>query len=375
MNSRAVATPSCRGLASFALVAALLFVVTSHASGEGVALEEVARDYATSHNFHGTILVERRGVTLFHRSFGLADREFDIPVQDDTKFRIASITKAFTSVLILQLNEQGKLDLNAPFGTYLPRHSGPGAGAITIHHLLNHTSGLANYDTLLTDEEAGKKGLELYQLPHTTEQLLDELARGKPVNEPGKKFDYNNADYVILGKVIEALDGRPYEVVLADRILTPLGMSDSGMIHHGKITKKLARTYWRPKGSEELTNDWPMYPENWYAAGAMYSTATDLKKFADALFGGILLKPDSLDRMLKPGLDNYGYGAWVRGLDVGGKPDKVFERYGSIQGANSLLSHRMDADITVILLSNTNMTDLGEFSSRLGDAAASHAKD
>jgi D-alanyl-D-alanine carboxypeptidase len=119
-----------------------------------------------------------------------------------------------------------------------------------------------------------------------------------------------------------------------------------------------------------MTNDWPMYPENWYAAGGMYSTVPDLQKFASALFADKLLKPDSLTLMLKPGLDDYGYGVWISGRKVGGKPDKVVERFGSILGANCVLSHIMGEDITIIILSNTNATDLGDFSAQLGNAAA-----
>ncbi|MHC5540259.1 serine hydrolase domain-containing protein [Singulisphaera rosea] len=375
MDLSPVASSPAPGRLAFIFAFGAILVGLSHARAEGPGLDAVARDYAKSHEFHGTILVERQGVTLYRESFGLAEREFDIPVQDDTKFKVASITKSFTSVLILQLSEQGKLELDAPFKRYLPGYPGAGADTITIHQLLNHTSGLGNYDTMLPEVELEKRGLDLYQLPHTTDQLLDKHARSKIANEPGKKFDYNNADYVILGKVIEALAGKPYDVVVTERILAPLGMTETGMTRHHQITKKLARTYWRPKGSREMTNDWPFYYENWYAAGGMYSTATDLRKFADALFGGKLLKPDSLSRMLKPGLDDYGYGAWISNREIGGKPDRVFERFGSIQGANCILSHVMNADITVILLSNTNVTDLGDFAAVLSKAAASPPKD
>lgn len=348
----------------------VLLVFSAVARAEDSGVGQAAREYAKQHDFHGTILVERQGATIYRENFGLADREFDVPVQDDTKFRVASITKAFTAVLVLQLRDEGRLDLDAPFKTYLPGYPGGGADAITIHQLLNHTSGLSNYDSLLPYEEAEKQGLELYQRPHTTDQILERLARGKVAGEPGKKFDYNNHDYVILGKVIEALNGKPFDVVLKERILNPLGMADTGMLRRLAITKKLARTYWRPKGSQEPTNDWPMYYENWYAAGSMFSTAADLQKFADALYGGKLLKPDSLARMLKPGLDDYGYGVWITAREVAGKPDRVVDRFGSILGANSLLSHAMDADITVILLSNTNMTDLGDFAAHLIRTAA-----
>lgn len=369
LETNPVASSPWRRCPSLLAIIALLATSMDASAGEP-GLEKIARDYAASHAFHGAILVERHGSTLLHESFGLADREFDIPVQRDTKFRIASVTKAFTAVLILQLRDQGRVDLDATFETYLTGYRGPNADKITIRQLLNHTSGLANYDTSLTYAEAERKGLKLYQLPHKPDQILDELSLAQPAHAPGEVFDYNNFDYVILGKVIEAITRRPYGDVLHDRILSPLAMAETGMLRHEKITKKLARTYWRPKGNDEMGNDWPMYPENWYAAGGMYSTAADLRTFADALFSGKLLKPDSLASMLNPGLDDYGLGVWVKGRYVGGKPDKVFERYGSILGANCLVSHALGADVTVILLSNSNATDLGQFSIQLGDAAA-----
>lgn len=341
----------------------VLLVLSQVASGQAPSLDATIRDYAKAHDFDGTLLIQQRGKKIYQKSFGIADRAFNIPVKNDTKFKIASITKAFTSVLILQLYEQGKLDLDQPIKTYLPDYSGEGAEKVKIHHLLNHTSGIPNIDQGLTSyDESRRKGIDHYQHVYTTEELIRKFCSGKLVHEPGKAFDYNNAEYMILGKIIEQMTGKPYDVVLKERILQPLGMKRSGLLHQQDIVPNLAPTYFRRESAKTLENEMPAYIENWYAAGAMYSTAGDLLAFANALFGAKLLKRESLNRMLKPGLDDYGYGLWISQWDLGnGKKIRAVERPGGIMGANGVLFHILDNDTTIIILSNTNRTNLDDF--------------
>lgn len=329
-------------------------------------LEAAVRDYATAHDFSGTILVQHKGRPIYQQSFGVADRAFDNPAKTNTKFRIASITKAFTAVLVLQLYEQGKLDLQATIKTYLPDYRGEGGGRVTIHHLLNHTSGIQNLDTITSYEAAVKQGLEVYQLPHTTDELLARYCSGKLVHQVGQVFDYNNADYIILGKIIEKVTGKPFSEALKERILGPLGMTESGMLYQRDVVKDLAKTYYKPGEAQPLLNDLPVYIENWYAAGGMYATAGDLLKFSDALFGGRLLKLQTLGLMLKPGLDDYGYGLWVASTKIGEKTYRIAQRPGRIMGANVVLLRFLDEDLTVIILSNTNMTDVDAFAFLIG---------
>ena len=354
------------------IAAVLLFAVNSQAShtpARAQTLEAKIRHFAKRHGFDGTILVRRGGRQIYRQSFGLADRAFNVRVNDRTKFRIASITKMFTAVLILQLYEQGKLDLHATIRTYLPDYSGEGAGRVTIHNLLNHTSGIQNFDAVKSYEEAARKGLETYQLPHTTDELLARYCSGKLVHEVGKVFDYNNADYIILGKIIERLTAQTFDAALKERILGPLGMAESGMLYQKNVLSNLASTYFRADKAKPMINDMPVYIENWYAAGGMYSTAGDLAKFADALFGARLLKPESLRLMLKPGLDDYGYGLWAASAKVGGKRYRVAHRPGSIMGANAALLRFLDENLTIIILSNTNATDVDGFAFFIAGAA------
>jgi D-alanyl-D-alanine carboxypeptidase len=351
------------------MAAALLLATSSQAmlrQAQAQTLEITIRDYAREHNFNGTILIQHRGKKIYQQSFGVADRAFDIPVNNETKFRIASITKMFTAVLILQLYEQGKLDLRATIKTYLPAYGGEGAERVTIHNLLNHTSGIQNFDTIKSYEEAARNGMEVYQLPHTTDDLLIKYCSGKLVHEVGKVFDYNNADYIILGKIIEKITAKTFEEALMERILNPLGMTQSGMLYQRDVVKNLANTYWKTDETKPLINDLPVYFENWRSAGGMYSTTDDLLKFAAALYGSKLLKPETLSLMLKPGLDDYGYGLWIASAKIGGKQYKAAHRPGSIMGANAVLLRFLNEDLTIIILSNTNATDIDAFSFLIG---------
>ena len=322
--------------------------------------------YAKEHDFNGSILIQKDGEIRYARSFGLANIPFQVPNTLQTKYRIASITKLFTSVLILQLHEQGRIDLNGTIGTYLPDYAGEGAAKVTVHQLLNHTSGIANFDTVKDMETALKSGIPVYQLPRTSDELLETFSSGKLVNPPGQVFDYNNADYIVLGKIVERLHGKSYEQVLEEKILQPLKLENTGMLHQGDVLAGLADTYFFRPDLKALVNDLPVYPENWYAAGGMYSTVDDLLAFSNALFGGKLLEKESLALMFTPGLDDYGYGLWSYDMKIDDRKHRVVKRPGQIMGAQTQLFRFLDDGVTIIILSNTGTTDLDEFVAEIG---------
>ena len=317
--------------------------------------------YAATHDFSGTIAIQERGRTTLEASFGLANRAFRVRNTARTKYWIASITKAFTAVLVLMLRDEGKLDLEAPIARYLPEYRGAGAAKITVHQLLNHTSGIANFDQVKSAEDAIRNGLPAYQTPQTSEHLLARVARSEMAHEPGSTFDYNNGDYIVLGKIVEVLSGQSYETALQTRILSPLGMTQSGMMHQALIVPDLAETYFVREDLKALANALPVYPENWYAAGAMYSTTADLMRFSRALFAGRLVTPASLALLMKPGLDDYGYGVWSFESKFGNRTMHVVKRPGQIMGVQTQLYHIVEADISIVILANTGTTDLDEF--------------
>ena len=331
-------------------------------------LDSVIGAYVHDHDFSGTILVQRGGQRLYRRSFGVAERAFGTPADDSTRYRIASITKLFTSVLILQLHQEGRLDVDATIGAVLPGYPGEGADRVTIHQLLNHTSGLESFDRERSFQEAVENGIERYQKPHTSDALLARCCSGALVGQPGAEFAYNNADYIVLGRIIERVTGKTFAEALDERILRPLGMRDTGMMRYDVVLPRLASTYFYPDDTGRPIPDLPVYWENWYAAGGMYSTTTDLLAFADALFAGErLLGADALRRLLAPGLDDYGYGLWSYSFERGGRRHRVAKRPGSIMGVNTVLYRLLDHDATVVILANTNRADLDVFAQRIAN--------
>lgn len=317
--------------------------------------------------FGGTILVSA-GSTVERHAFGLAERAFEAPCAADTAYRIASITKLMTAAIVMRLHEAGRISLDEPIAAYLPNYHGEGASRVKLRHLLNHTSGIENFDKGLTSyADAAVKGVPAYQAPHTPGELMDRFASGPLQNEPGTAFDYNNADYVILGQIIETVAGVPYEQALKTHVLEPLGMVRTGMAVQTAVTPRLAPTYYKD-GDLPLANDLPTYGQNWYAAGGLYSTVDDLLAFSRGLYSGRLVSAASLEQLLTPGLDEYGFGQWVSTLEAGGASHRFAQRPGRIMGANTLLLRMLDDDITVIILANTNLAD----TDRLGFRIARH---
>lgn len=352
------------------MIPAILSIATPMgAAGQSPApLDSLIGAYTREHDFSGTVLVQHGDRRLYQRSFGVAERAFGTPVDDSTRFHVASITKLFTAVLVLQLHQEGRLDVNAAMGTVLPDYPGQGAGRVTIHQLLNHTSGLAGFDRERSFQEGVQNGMERYQLPHTSDALLARCCGGPLEGEPGAAFTYNNADYIVLGKVIERVTGKPYAQVLEERILRPLGLGDTGMMRSDTILPRLASTYFYPDDTGKGVPDLPVYWENFFAAGGMYSNAADLLVFADALFGGDrLLGADARTRLLTPALDEYGYGLWSYGFERNGTRYRVAKRPGSIMGANAVLYRLLDQNATIILLANTNRADLDVLAQRIAN--------
>lgn len=349
----------------FSMLAAALLVAA--APSPQAPLSTFIANHSEANDFSGTILVTRGDRTLYNRSFGLADRAFGVPAADSTRYLAASIAKLFTSVLILQLAEEGRLRIDQPIRSYLADYPGEGADRITIHHLLNHTSGIEQFDRVASLQQALEEGVPNYQRPQTGAALLKSCCSGKLVRPPGAAFDYNNADYIVLGRIIERVTGKSYEQALVERIIRPLALRDTSFTRQSEIVERLAPTYFWRDDVKLLINDLPVYFENWYAAGALYSTARDLAAFADALYGGRLLKPASLALMLKPGLDDYGYGLWSYSFKRDGKTYRVAKRPGSIMGANAVLYRLIDDGTTIVILANTNKADLDVFAQRIAD--------
>jgi D-alanyl-D-alanine carboxypeptidase len=309
--------------------------------------------------FSGAILVVREGRIILNDAFGLASRQLDVRNTPSNRFRIASITKLFTAVIVLQLVEEGKLDLQKSINTYLPVCDSEIGRTATLHQLLHHTSGLGDVAAVKSKEDAILNGMDVYQKPYSSDALAGKYCKAAPAHPAGTTFFYNNGDYILLGKIIEQSEHEPFETVLNRRILRPLGLRDTGMLYQHEVVPGLASAYFtRTESVRVLSNDLPVYDENWYAAGAMYSTTADLRSFSAALFGGRLLKTESLAALMRPGLDEYGYGTWIYRDEIGGRKYTTVMRPGQIMGTNCVLYHVVEPSLTIIALSNTDRSNV-----------------
>lgn len=337
-------------------ISVLLFLTVLNvtaAFAQKVSYEDIFDYYAAEKNFSGAALVASAGKIEYLYGAGFANRQNGTKLISKSKFRICSITKTFTAVLIMRLVEQGKIDLQSPISRYLPEYKGEGKDRITIDELLTYSSGLDNND---------QRDEAIYAAQMSPDTLIDKYFSGKLVSEPGKKFSYKNADYVILGKIIEKLSGKPYALVLREQILEPLQMTNTDYLRNGDIINGLANSYLFDKENGSFRNDDPFWIENFYAAGAMYSTVEDLLKFDQAIFDYRILQKKTVEQMLvsRPELYSVGYGFWISPVKFGAITARAADRRGSISGNNATWIHLIDQNKTVIIFSNTDATDINE---------------
>lgn len=326
----------------------------------------IVSEYFKKHNFNGVVGITSAGKIQYLDGMGIADRRFNNKINDQTKFKICSITKTFTTVIALQLMEEGKLRLDASIGTYLPEYTGEGQDKVNIHHLLTYSSGIPNCE--------GNLGMGVYQREITTDGFIKSYCSGKLEFEPGSRFNYDNGAFIMLGRIIEKLSGKPFSEILFERILKPLAMKNTSYAADSMVIENLASSYWQEDSTSQFYNDPPYYYQNYGPSAAIYSTVHDLLLFDQALFSGKLLKPSTLELMLTPYPELYGvaYGFWVYDLEIGDKKYRAADRQGSIWGSNATWLHLIDRDVAIIVLSNTNATDIHQMRMDLAKLAVAN---
>lgn len=248
----------------------------------------------------GAVLVADRGQIVYQRAFGMANSDWDIPNTPATKFRLASITKQFTAMLVLQLVHDGQLALDAPITRYLPDYPAESGDKVTLQQLLNHTSGIPSY----TDRPGfmQKDAKERMSVSEFVKKYCSE-----PLEfEPGSQFSYNNSGYFLLGAIIEAVTGQTYAAALKERIFDPLDMHDSGVDDQYRVIPGRAAGYDDILGSRRAATWMEMTTP--FAAGAIYSTVGDMWKWDQALRGKHLLDGDLERLMYTPGMGDYAFG-------------------------------------------------------------------
>lgn len=308
-------------------------------ASKNLKISQSVEGYVNENGFSGTVLVAQEGQPIFHKSYGLAYYSRPDTIQNNYHFSIASVTKLFTSIRILQLAEKGALELHQPLITYLPEYATLISQKVTIHHLLLHISGLP------------KEKNKVYRHRYKPAALLEQVFKVGKMNT-FESFNYNNVDYVLLGLVIERLTNNPWEEEIKKHILSPIEMTETGFLAYGYYPKKFAYTYSNKRHG--LQQDPLFYIENFYAAGSMYSTTLDLLKLDQALYSNELLTDES-KKILSQSYPEYNYaayGVWNYEYPFVNEQPTVMERRGGILGANVVLVRLTDDHYTIIILSN-----------------------
>ena len=324
------------------------YVFAQDKAAEIYKLMQIYHDYG---QFNGTVLVAESGKVIFKKGYGCANLEWNIPNKPDTKFRLASITKQFTSMLIMQLVEEGKVKLDGKITDYIQEYRKDIGEQVTIHHLLTHTSGIPSY-TNLPDFFR-----DVYRDPYSVDEFVKKYCSGDLEFEPGSKYSYNNSGYFLLGAIIEKVTGKTYEEFLKERIIDPLGMKNTGYDHHESIIINRASGYVKTSnGYDNAAYSDMSLP---YAAGAMYSTVEDLYLWDRALYTEKLLSRKYMDLMFQPNLNNYAYGWNIGKMQITESKDslKVVSHGGGIFGFNTLISRLVDDKHLIVLLNNTGGID------------------
>lgn len=315
-------------------------------SAEALAtLDRRVRGHMAEFKIPGAVIaVASRGKILHLETYGLANVELSVPVSDSSVFEIGSISKQFVAVAALLQAEEGKLELDDPIHKHLPDLPGEWLG-VTVRHLLSHTSGIPDYETI--------RSYDVYRFRLLPEEVI-RIAHSRPMDfAPGQGYYYSNTGYYILSMIVERLDGQPLRYVLQKRIFEPLGMTQTRMADPEAIIPHRASGYWVNR-VDQLINRNPTESSSTLGAGGLLSSVHDLIKWDNALYGDELLTAASKAAMwtstvLPNGKDTeYGLGWQLRPyrsvLQVG--------HGGQVAGFNTSFTRLVEQELCFIVFYN-----------------------
>jgi CubicO group peptidase (beta-lactamase class C family) len=321
-----------------------------------VLIKKVDSLFNTVPDYWGVVLIADKGLPVYERSYGLRDVNTGEPNDMSTIFELASVSKQFTSMAIMMLKEEGKLSFDDPVENYIP---GLPYNGITIRHLLNHTSGLPDYQAVMDkywdkSKVAGNADNISYLIKYQPPVLF----------EPGSKYKYSNTGYMLLGSIIEKASGHDFISFCKTRIFVPVQMTSTGIrtreekVHlknmawgHNFISEKNA--FIRADSFPE--NNYAIWLGNRVGPGRVSSTVGDLLKWDRALYGDSLVSKPTLEEAFTPALLNndspsmYGFG-WQ--LENNNALGKIVRHSGNNPGYNTHIVRMIDKDKTVIMLCN-----------------------
>ncbi len=332
-------------------------------SSDPEELRAVVARHAGERGFAGVCLVKQGDEPILHEAFGLAHRGYGIPNSPDTRFDVASVTKVFTAAAIAQLVERGALTLETPVMPYLELGGTRISDAVTVFHLLTHTSGIADD----ADEEAGEKYEDLfvdkpnYSIRETAD-FLPQFVHKEPVFAPGEGARYNNCGFVLLGLAIERATGTPYRDYVRQHVFRRAGMTGADFCAMDGVHPRLAEHYKRIEGQDgsiEWRKNIYSYPPIGSPDGGATVTALDLDRFVRALCSYELVGEEAAEQLLRPhvrrreddtGSDWYGFAFDFR-LDRDGGVVRLGKEGMNVGVASDLVFYPR-TDTTLVLLAN-----------------------
>lgn len=291
----------------------------------------------------GVFLISKKGKPIYEKAFGLSNLELNVKLEPNNVFQIGSMTKQFTAVAILLLEQDGKINTADYISKYIPDY--PNGNKISIHNLLTHTSGIKDFTKT--------KGLSEIAQKEMTPKMMVDFFKNEPVGfQPGEKFEYNNSGYVVLGYIIELVSGKTYEDFIKLNIFDKIGMSNSYYATDRKVIKN--RAYGYHQKSYGYVNKSVISFSVPYASGSLMSTLEDMLKWQNSLNKNLLLnQKETAKAFTKYKLNNgeefeYGYGWHLK--NINGIPTR--EHGGSIFGFKSMGVYIPSEDIYVLGFSN-----------------------
>ncbi|MCU7555137.1 beta-lactamase family protein [Alteromonas sp. ASW11-19] len=307
-------------------------------------LNTIFQQQFSSNSPGATVLVAKKGQIILHKAYGLANVEHNIPLKVDMHFRIASLTKQFTTTAILKLHQDGKLNIHELLSKHLPNYQH--ADRVTIAHLASNRSGIpdyTNFEGFKEVEEKREKSLD---------ELIEYFSDQELAFSPNHRQQYSSSNFILLGKLIEHVSGHSYEEYLQNTFFAPLQMDSTQMGAHRKIMPGRVDGYEFEKG--KLINAPYLSMTAPHAAGALRSTTMDLYKWQRGLLSGKVINQDLLDKAwsaenLADGFSStYGFGWFVGHLDGA----KTVSHEGGIQGFSTFAAILPEHDVHLIILSN-----------------------
>jgi len=315
-------------------------------------VDELFAAYAAEGMPGAALRVLQNGEPVLTRVWGLAEVSAGIPVTSATNFRLASVTKQFTATAVMLLVEDGRLSLDSTLADLFPEYPAYGAG-ISVRYLLQHRSGLLDYEPMVPEGSAQV---------HDDDVLRLMLGTDHTYFEPGAEYRYSNTGYALLAVIVEKLSGMSFAGFLSERIFEPAGMHATVAYRDGLSVVPNRAYGYTVTGGEVTNTDQSRWSAVW-GDGGVYSSLDDLTCWYRAMDRDLVLSAESTALMLTSALENYGFGWWIDEYHG----HRRYHHYGSTSGFRNVVLRFPDEQLTIILLTNRAEPDVYPLAERVAD--------